>query len=184
MTSEIEQTPIDKLLLQDHNVFKSLHEKYSNATENQKKYEFAHEFIRQLCMHAISEELCVYPAIGKHLDQKIADHERAQHQALKIDLYALDKMKIDEPDFDDQFNRIMKSLVLHMEEEEHEVLPKLRKALGNDGMKDLGSQFEKYKATAPTHPHPSAPDKPPFLNAVGPIAAMLDRLYDSMVREA
>jgi hypothetical protein len=35
------------------------------------------------------------------------------------------------------------------------------------------------KATAPTHPHPKAPNQPPGNILLGPIAAIIDRARDA-----
>jgi len=45
---------------------------------------------------------------------------------------------------------------------------------GYDNSVDLGSRYEKAKASAPTRPHPHAPDTPPANKMLGPIAVLFE----------
>lgn len=38
------------------------------------------------------------------------------------------------------------------------------------------------KGRVPTHPHPMAPDRPPFETVVSMLQAPLDKLYDTVAR--
>jgi hypothetical protein len=44
----------------------------------------------------------------------------------------------------------------------------------------LAEQFQQAKKTAPTRPHPAAPDKPPANRIMDPGAGLIDRLRDAL----
>jgi hypothetical protein len=68
----------------------------------------------------------------------------------------------------------------HIREEEGELLPRLREAVTQEELDRLGGLLARAKQTAPTRPHPGAPDEPPALAFAGPVAAAYDRLRDRL----
>ena len=64
----------------------------------------------------------------------------------------------------------------HVEEEESGLFPQVRKAVGRKELGELGQAMEKAKKTAPTRPHPKAPDTPPGNLVAGPGAAVVDKV--------
>jgi hypothetical protein len=68
----------------------------------------------------------------------------------------------------------------HIDEEEQKFLNNLAAALGDDEMEKLGRPMDEARATAPTRPHPMAPDHPPFATIVAAIEAPIDRLRDKL----
>ena len=71
---------------------------------------------------------------------------------------------------------LMESVRHHVEEEEQEMFPEVRKGMGRKALQELGAEMEKAKKTAPTKPHPKAPDEPPGNLVAGPTAAVIDRI--------
>jgi hypothetical protein len=62
----------------------------------------------------------------------------------------------------------------HVEEEEGDMFPKVREAMGRKDLQTLGETMEKAKAISPKQPHPKAPDTPPGNLIAGPAAAAVD----------
>jgi hypothetical protein len=75
---------------------------------------------------------------------------------------------------------LIKDIRHHLEEEEGDLLPKLREACDEDELRALGEKFERSKRMAPTRPHPSAPDKPPANKILGPGTGLIDRMRDAL----
>ena len=88
-----------------------------------------------------------------------------------------------QPGYDAQMDRVMGLLEHHMKAEEEEFLPQLKKSCWETELVSLGDQFKKVEATVPTHPHPWAPDRPPFEKYLGMFQAVIDRTYDAVARE-
>jgi len=69
---------------------------------------------------------------------------------------------------------LMESVRHHVKEEESELFPQVRKEIKRKELAELGAALEKAKKTAPTQPHPRAPDAPPGNLVAGPTAGVLD----------
>ncbi|MEU4606427.1 hypothetical protein AB0F43_25840 [Kribbella sp. NPDC023972] len=67
----------------------------------------------------------------------------------------------------------------HLHEEEQQVLPRLQDACSAEELQELGRMVVRAKDSAPTRPHPSAPDKPPANLILGPGVGMIDKLRDA-----
>jgi hypothetical protein len=76
--------------------------------------------------------------------------------------------------FDAKVTVLMESVRHHVEEEEADMFPKVRAALGRKELQELGELMEKSKAVSPKRPHPKAPDTPPGNLVANPGAAVVD----------
>lgn len=136
----------------------------------------------ELVRHSVAEESCLYPAVREHVpggdalaDKELADHARAE-QIMKD----LEGLRPDDPDFDRTVTLLMSEIRDHIADEEHNLFPRLRTACPPDALNDLGDKVRRAKKTAPTRPHPSAPDKPPANKLLAPGASLVDRLRDAL----
>ncbi|MEU1709875.1 hemerythrin domain-containing protein [Streptomyces sp. NPDC005706] len=136
----------------------------------------------ELVRHSVAEEAYLYPAVRKHVegggalaDKEIEDHAQAE-QILK-DLEGLDA---DDARFDTLMTRLMSEIRSHVADEEQNLFPRLQAACTPEALDELGEKVRKAKKTAPTRPHPMAPDKPPANKLLAPGAGMVDRLRDAM----
>lgn len=66
----------------------------------------------------------------------------------------------------------------HVGEEESELFPEMRKALGRTRLNDLGERLVVAKKTAPTYPHPKLTDSPLGTVIGGTLAGAVDRACD------
>jgi hypothetical protein len=66
--------------------------------------------------------------------------------------------------------------------EENEMFPRVRDALDIAKLNELGTRLERAKKTAPTRPHPRAPQEPPGNVVVGMAAGVVDRARDATRR--
>jgi hypothetical protein len=77
-------------------------------------------------------------------------------------------------------DQLRREIEEHIREEEGELMPALRDAVSQEELDRLGKLLARAKQTAPTRPHPGAPDEPPALALAGPVAAVYDRLRDRL----
>jgi hypothetical protein len=66
----------------------------------------------------------------------------------------------------------------HVEEEESDLFPEVRRALGRKRLAEIGEAMEKAKKAAPTRPHPRQPDEPPGNVIAGAVAGVVDKARD------
>ncbi|GAC1336135.1 MAG: hemerythrin domain-containing protein [Myxococcales bacterium] len=177
------------LLQQDHRTVESLFKQYEALGDRaqQAKKKVAQKIIRELAVHASIEEMLFYPAIRAAAKAKETKANEAaddlvlesleEHHVVKWTLAELEKMNPEDERFDAKMTVLMESVRHHVEEEEQDLFPKARKML-KDAIVDLGEAMAKAKKTAPTRPHPRAPDQPPGNFVAGPVAAAMDRGRD------
>ncbi|MGW3147060.1 MULTISPECIES: hemerythrin domain-containing protein [Streptomyces] len=143
---------------------------------------FVDQVTMELVRHSVAEEEYLYPAVRKHVpngdaiaDREIEDHSKAE-QVMK-DLEGLDA---DAPDFDRLVTTLMSEVRMHIADEEQNLFPSLRTVCPADALDDLGDKVRTAKKTAPTRPHPYAPDKPPANKLLAPGVGMIDRMRDAL----
>ena len=93
---------------------------------------------------------------------------------------AIEKADAQDAEFDELVGKLIENVRHHIQEEESLLLPKLRATCDAAELDDLGEKFENSKKTAPTRPHPSAPDRPPANKILAPGAGLNDRMRDAI----
>ena len=184
-TAKSTQHDIISKLLQDHQEVKAMFARIENASPSQLGDMFW-ELTNELVRHEVAEEEIIYPEVRKVVPNgdRLAD-ARIKEQSEAEEL--LDKMEKEGPDAKDfrtHLEKLQKAVLAHAESEEQLVFEPLGEKLEADRRATLGERYEKAKAAAPTHPHPMAPDTPPGNVALGPIAALVDRVRDAMHKAA
>jgi iron-sulfur cluster repair protein YtfE (RIC family) len=139
------------ILESDHKSLKTkleaLAETSSRAVKRRKQL---YEAIRtELEAHTTIEEQIFYPAFRKHLStsdaEKMYFEALEEHHAARVVLADLGKADPATPSFGGKA-KVLKELVLHhAEEEEDEMFPKARKALGKDLLLELGERMRQRK---------------------------------------
>ncbi len=171
-----------ELLKHDHRMVEQLFRDYDAAASEQQRRGVVDILIRELSKHAALEELMFYPLAKKVLpngDQEVSE-ELSQHMTVKKQLAELDDLEVGDAREAELVGHLVASVGEHVQDEEGEFMPKVREHLDEQALEELGQQLDKAKAVAPTRPHPAAPDEPPGLTLVGPVAAIYDRLRDRL----
>ncbi|MDQ1710197.1 MAG: hypothetical protein QOG49_1582 [Frankiaceae bacterium] len=153
------------LLKNDHKTVERLFKRFEKATKSggESREAIVAEIITELSIHAAIEEQVFYPAIRA----EVADAEDTtlealeEHHVVKWTLKELEGMKESDERFTAKVTVLMESVRHHVEEEEGEMFPDVREALGRKRLAEIGAKLEAAKATAPTRPEPRMPDEPP-----------------------
>jgi len=170
------------IIKQDHRDVLDQHNIYKSSTNLDQKKHTAKMAIKLLSVHSVCEEQIVYPAFRKKIPggDRIADQSIEEHQELKNDLYDLDKMDLSDPGFDAKFNKVMDDLNNHgLIHEEQEFLPMFSKYCTQEELINMGRDFVAQRASAPTHPHPSAPANPYLQKAAAAVTTPFDKMKDA-----
>jgi hemerythrin superfamily protein len=170
------------LLKEDHKTVKGLFRQFEKAGDNAKakKRQLVDKIIEELSIHAAIEEQLFYPAVREAIDEAEDDVLEAleEHHVVKWTLRELIDMDPSEERFDAKVTVLIEMVEHHAEEEESDMFPKVRKAVGRKALGELGDAMEKAKATAPTRPEPKAPDTPPGNIAADGMAGVLSKARD------
>lgn len=175
-----------ELLEHDHREVEQMFAEYEQATGKEQKETLRDRIIIELVRHSEAEEQAVYPLIRKSIDNgdQIIEHEIDEHSKAERIMKELDTMSADDPQFGVLMQHLMEAIKEHVAEEENDVFPQFRSKVDADELNKLGETVERLKKIVPTHPHPMAPDHPPFNALLGPGAGLVDRLRDLLTGRA
>ncbi|MEP7204013.1 MAG: hemerythrin domain-containing protein [Ilumatobacteraceae bacterium] len=172
------------LLRDDHKTVEQLFKRFEKAgdTAYVEKREIVDRIIEELSKHASIEEQLFYPVARSTVDdsEDIVLESLEEHHIVKWVLSELQDMKATDERFDAKVTVLMENVRHHIEEEETEFFPKVRRDLSRSVLSDLGQAMAEAKNTAPTHPHPRSPDGPPANAVIGTITSVLDRVGDNI----
>lgn len=176
-----------KLLTQDHRTVEKLFKAYERTGDraSKQKERLAEQVVRELSIHASIEEQFLYPT-ARELSEKLDDQvleALEEHHLAKATLAELEKMSPSHERFDAKMKVLMESIRHHVEEEEEELFPKLRRLMDRADLAVLGEAMEAAKKMAPTHPHPMSADSPPGNVVSDVLAKVLDSGKD-LVRDS
>ncbi|HET6818551.1 MAG TPA: hemerythrin domain-containing protein [Mycobacteriales bacterium] len=171
-----------ELLEHDHREVEEMFAEFEKATDPQERRTIADKIIIELVRHSEAEEQAVYPAMKKALPngEQVVEHEIAEHSEAEQIMKQLDGMDPQDAQFPVLMGQLQSAIREHIQEEETEAFPKFRQEVGQDELDKLGKVVEGLKKIVPTHPHPAAPDHPPFNALLGPGAGLLDRVRDML----
>ncbi|MGX5186697.1 hemerythrin domain-containing protein [Streptomyces avermitilis] len=143
---------------------------------------YADQATIELVRHSVAEEIHLYPAVRKYLpegdalaDREIDDHSRAERL-----MKDLESLEAGDTDFDRLIGLLMSEIRSHLADEEENLFPRLEAVAPAEALDELGDKIRRAKKTAPTRPHPSAPDRPPANKLLAPGAGLVDRLRDAL----
>lgn len=153
------------LLKNDHKTVEKLFKEFEKTKESAPKArrKLVDQMIKELSVHAAIEEQVFYPAVREDVpdieDTVLEGLE--EHHIVKWTLSELMDMDPGHERFEPKVTVLMESVRHHVEEEEGEMFPEVRKALGRKRLGQIGEALEHAKENAPTDPRPQAPDNPP-----------------------
>jgi hemerythrin superfamily protein len=177
-----EETDLISVIVQDHRDVEKVFKVLEAATGPGSRKDLTDHVIAELVRHSIAEEQYMYPAARRHLENgdKIADHEIEEHGEAEKVMKQLEGLKPDDPKFDQLLSELISDVRHHIEDEETNLLPKLRAACTPEELHELGEKIVRAKKIAPTRPHPSAPSKPPANLILAPGTAFIDKIRDAL----
>ncbi|MEU6809986.1 hemerythrin domain-containing protein [Streptomyces sp. NPDC046831] len=151
-------------------------------TGDSRRKDLADQATIELVRHSVAEEMHLYPAVRQHVrdGDAIADREIQDHSEAERTMKDLEGCPAEDPRFDELMGRLMRQIREHVTDEEENLFPLLRQATGPEDLERLGEKVRMAKKTAPTRPHPAAPDTPPANKLLAPGAGLVDRIRDAL----
>ena len=168
------------LLEHDHREVEEMFADFEKATDPKERRTIADKLIIELVRHSEAEEQAVYPAMRKALPDgdKLVEHEISEHSEAEELMKKLDGMDPEDVQFVPLVGQLQAAIREHIKEEETDAFPRFRQAVDAGELDKLATVVKALKKIVPTHPHPKAPDHPPFNALLGPGAGLLDRVRD------
>ncbi len=117
-----------------------------------------------------------YPAVREAVSDArgLVLESLEEHHIVKWVLSELEGMEPGDERFEAKVTVLIENVRHHVKEEEGDLFPKVRKALGRKALAEIGEQLATAKKVAPTRPHPRMPDTPPGNLAGGLVGATVD----------
>lgn len=153
-----------------------------DGTLLEERKSLADKVVIALSRHAVAEEEYLYPLVSRVVPGggQLAEESIREHQGAKDELNAIDGMSPDHVDWWRHVQALMADIRHHVQEEEGELFPRLRTQVGQADLDELGRTLAAAEAKAPTHPHPHAPNRPPWDKLAAPGAALVDKARDAV----
>ncbi|WP_059009168.1 hemerythrin domain-containing protein [Streptomyces specialis] len=170
-------------LVTDHGEVEEMFREIERLPRGEKRRKLlADQVTIELIRHSIAEEVHLYPAVREHLTDgdRIADKEIDDHATAEQIMKELEGHDADDPEFDRLIDQLMMEIRSHIQDEEDNLFPALRLSCPEEELERLGDKARHTKKTAPTRPHPAAPDKPPFNKLLAPGTGLVDRARDAL----
>jgi len=171
------------LLKDDHRTVERLFKRFEKTSDRalEERRRIVDEIIRELSIHAEIEETVFYPAVREAVppSEDMVLESLEEHHVVKWVLSELEGMAPDAERFEAKVTVLMENVRHHVEEEESDLFPQVRRRLNRRALNEVGDAMAQVKAVAPTRPHPRSPDTPPGNIVSGVIAAALDRAREA-----
>jgi hemerythrin superfamily protein len=145
------------LLKNDHKTVEKLFKQYEKGKEQAspaQKRELVDQILKELTTHAYIEETIFYPA-AREAAPDSKDHvleSVEEHHVVAWLLAELQKLDPSAETFDAKVTVLIENTRHHVEEEEQEFFPEVRKAMGRKRLTELGARLEAAKPDAPSDP--------------------------------
>ncbi|MGW7333233.1 hemerythrin domain-containing protein [Streptomyces sp. NPDC054840] len=144
------------LLRDDHKTVEKLFKQFEKTgdEDTDERRRLADQVIEELTVHAWIEEQIFYPA-AREAAPDTTDHileSIEEHHAVVWMLSELKGMDAADERFKAKMSVLMENVRHHVEEEEKEWFPDVRKAMGRNRLTELGERLEAEKPKAPRDP--------------------------------
>ncbi|WP_295648948.1 hemerythrin domain-containing protein [uncultured Dietzia sp.] len=176
------QNDVVDILTADHREMIGLLELIEETTDPAERRALADAAIAEIVRHSVAEELFVYPVYTREVTDGAdeVEHDKKEHQELEETLVKLEGVDSEDANFLRLVRELKGQLDHHVDDEESDQFPKLRRAVSAEELVDLGRKVEAAKKVAPTRPHPDSPHSELFHMTVGLGVGMVDRLRDAL----
>jgi hemerythrin superfamily protein len=172
------------LLREDHRAVKLLFKEFfaTGDRAHATRRRIADRIITELSIHAGIEETVLYPRARAVVPKAEGDVLEAleEHHVAKLLCAELQGMNPKDERFAAKMTVLRESVVHHIEEEETDLFPKLRKVFSRDELRTMGEDMRAARRVVPTRPHPEAPDEPPGNIAASAVTRPIDTMVEAV----
>jgi hemerythrin superfamily protein len=155
------------LLERQHRDVEELFEEFEGAGDGARKTRerLCREISDQLAVHAEIEEKLFYPEARQPGTEDLLRESVEEHLAVKRLLAEIMEGGIEDAQFDARMKVLKEQVEHHVEEEEHELFPKVKKACSKEELEDLGDRMDEMakrlvEEGAPSSKIPDQTDRP------------------------
>ena len=129
MSSDETSRDVVDVLISDHRDVTALIGEIWSVKDPMIRRDLTDTAISELVRHAVAEEMYVYPAMKKYLPDgdKAVEHDVEEHKELERTMKQLEDVDVSSADFDSRLRELESTLADHVQDEESEQFPELRR---------------------------------------------------------
>ncbi|MGI5350555.1 hemerythrin domain-containing protein [Streptomyces sp. CA-250714] len=178
-TAQLPSDDVVAVLLSQHARIRELFDAVRNGPADERERSFL-ELRALLAVHETAEEMIVRPTVKKiGGEQEATTRNEEEKEANKV-LAELEKLEFGSERFASMFADFERSVNEHAEREEREEFPPLTRLCTQEELQRMGRRLQAVERAAPTRPHPSTAGSTAAQWTLGPFAALLDRVRDTV----
>jgi hemerythrin superfamily protein len=146
-----------ELLTKQHRTVEELFTKFQRSSRG--KDSVAEQILREMTIHSAIEEQVLYPLTRKMVPAlgDLVLRSLEEHTVVKWEIASLAMMDAKNERFVPKMNVLKELFMTHVEEEEHELFPKLQKELGSSKLDQMGQQLEQAQESLTSGRRPARP---------------------------
>ncbi|CAL9288959.1 hemerythrin domain-containing protein [Streptomyces sp. SudanB52_2052] len=165
----------------DHAEMDRLMDRYSTLADGEDRERVLQETVQLVFSHAFAEETVLWPAVRRTVEDghELTSRVEEEHQQINDLVADIERLSPGSPEREEKVRRVFALIRQDIRDEEDLVLPRLQEALPATQLRRLGTAWDTVRRSAPTHPHPVIPRRPPGNAVLGVPLGLYDRLRDA-----
>ncbi|MEV5437024.1 hemerythrin domain-containing protein [Streptomyces sp. NPDC052682] len=166
----------------DHAEMDRLMERYQALQDGPEREAVLKQTVQLVFSHAFAEETVLWPAVRRSVEggEELTSRVEEEHQQINDLVGEIERLRPGDPERADRVRRVFALIRQDIRDEEDLVLPRLQAALPTGRLRRLGTAWETVRRSAPTHPHPVVPRRPPGNAVLGVPLSLYDRMRDAV----
>ncbi|MEV6958682.1 hemerythrin domain-containing protein [Streptomyces sp. NPDC051207] len=140
------------------------------------------ETVQLVFSHAFAEETVLWPAVRRSVPdgEELTARVEQEHQQINDLVADIERLAPGDPEREEKVRRAFALIRQDIRDEEDLLLPRLQDAMDIAQLRRLGTAWETVRKSAPTHPHPVVPRRPPGNAVLGVPLSLYDRIRDAL----
>ena len=130
------------LLKRQHPEVRDLFTQIEEETDEDEKQELVQELADILAAHAVIEEKLFYPVAYANASEDLQREAMEDHQSVRRMVARLLDMSVDDEEFEEKLELLRDQISEHVDEEENEVFPMVRRELKAPELRKLGEEMQ------------------------------------------
>ncbi|MFE9680684.1 hemerythrin domain-containing protein [Streptomyces sp. NPDC006285] len=166
----------------DHAEMDRLMNRYQTLDDGAERDRILKRTIQLVFSHAFAEESVLWPAVRRSVaeGEELTSLVEEEHQQINDLISVIERLAPGDPEREELVGRVFALVRQDIRDEEDLLLPRLQDAMDAAQLRRLGAAWEAVRLSAPTHPHPAVPRRPPGNALLGVPLSLYDRTRDAL----
>ncbi|MFF0006432.1 hemerythrin domain-containing protein [Streptomyces tibetensis] len=166
----------------DHAEMDRLMDRYGTLADGEERERVLVEVVQLVFSHAFAEETVLWPVVRRSVadGEDLTSRVEEEHQQINDLVADIEPLSPGSPEREEKVERVFALIRQDIRDEEDLLLPRLQGALDAVRLRRLGTAWEAVRRSAPTHPHPIVPRRPPGNALLAVPLSLYDRIREGV----